>query len=100
MRDMEAWQKVAMAAGLSVAPSLLFIGLWRGLMRLRDDELVERMNDDWEEPYVGPTIVPRSIVPRSEQETPTRVDFVPCGECGAPNAEGSRYCHECLSRLA
>ncbi|MFC6724456.1 zinc ribbon domain-containing protein [Halobium palmae] len=96
---MEVWQRVAMAAALSVLPSVLFLGLWKGLMRLRDDDLVDRLSDEWDEPYVGPSIVPRSVVPGKGREVPTRVDFVPCGECGAPNAEGSRYCHECLSRV-
>ncbi|MFC4357177.1 zinc ribbon domain-containing protein [Halobium salinum] len=96
---MEVWQKVLMAAGICVAPSLLFLGLWRGLMRLRDDDLIDRTSDDWNEPYVGPTIVPRSVVPGSDQKVPARVDFVVCDQCGAPNAEGSRYCHECLSRV-
>jgi hypothetical protein len=96
---MEVWQRVLMAAGITVAPSLLFLGLWRGLMRLRDDNLIDRTSDDWNEPYVGPSIVPRSVVPGNDRPVPTRVDFVPCGECGAPNAEGSRFCHECLSRV-
>lgn len=96
---MEVWQRVAMAAALVVAPALLFVGLWRGLMRLRDDELVDRMNDEWREPYVGPSIVPRNAVPGGGRETATRMDLVTCDECGAPNAEEARYCHECLSKL-
>ncbi|MFW6018156.1 MAG: hypothetical protein ACOCPX_04990 [Halapricum sp.] len=41
---------------LSVLPTLLFLGLWRGLMALRDDELVERLEV---EHYPESTVAPQ-----------------------------------------
>jgi hypothetical protein len=35
--------RVLVAAFLCVAPSLLFLGLWHGLQRMQDGELVERV---------------------------------------------------------
>jgi hypothetical protein len=100
---MDVWMRVVAAAVLAVAPSILFVGLWRGLMRLRDDDLVERVSGEWgeTEPYVGPSIVPRSLVPegRPDPDVSAGADFAPCDECGAPNARAATYCHECLSQL-
>ncbi|PSQ26652.1 hypothetical protein BRD01_00500 [Halobacteriales archaeon QS_8_65_32] len=40
---MEAWLRVAMAVVLVFAPSVLFVLLYRGLVRLQDQELIARL---------------------------------------------------------
>lgn len=37
--------RVLVGAFVCVAPSVLFLGLWRGLKRMQDGELVERVAD-------------------------------------------------------
>jgi hypothetical protein len=42
---MDVLFRVLVAAFVCVAPTVLFLGLWRGLMRLQNGELVERIAD-------------------------------------------------------
>ena len=91
------WFRVAVAAFCAVAPSLLFLGLWHGLHRIRDDHLVDRVLNDASGEYVTPGIGPGLLFPRWNGDPDA--GFVACGECGTPNVEGTRYCHECLERL-
>ena len=42
---MDAWLRVSMAVLLVFAPSVLFILLYRGLMRLQDQELIARLTE-------------------------------------------------------
>lgn len=53
---MEAVLRLAFTLVLSVLPTLMFLGLWRGLMALRDDELVERLEA---EHYPESTVAPQ-----------------------------------------
>jgi len=74
------------AAGLFVvvAPTLLFLALWRGLQSMRDDALVQRVQQ------------------RAEASTPTAGSsptLVTCPHCGAGNRDGVAYCRQCLSAL-
>ena len=74
------------AAGLFVivAPTLLFLALWRGLQSMRDDVLVQRVRE------------------RAEASTPTAGSSstpVACPTCGAGNRAEVAYCRQCLSPL-
>mgnify|MGYP000173940181 CR=1 FL=1 len=82
------------AAGLFVivAPTLLFLGLWRGLELLQDDDLVERVRDgEFDSPSTGMT---PSVFPDSGGDTRT------CQSCGTPNLADARFCQECLGKLS
>jgi len=74
-----------------VTPSLLFLGLWHGLMAMRDDELVQRVQERAEaSDEIG---MPLSIVPQTDSST------VACPNCGTGNRSGVAYCKQCLSPL-
>ena len=67
-----------------VAPTLLFLALWRGLQSMRDDVLVQRVRE------------------RAEASTPTAGSSptpVTCPTCGAGNRAEVAYCRQCLSPL-
>lgn len=85
------------AAGLFVivAPTLLFLGLWRGLEAMKDEELVERV-EETEEFSVSrsPTSIASSVLPDGDAETTT------CQSCGTPNLGDATYCQECLGKLS
>ena len=74
-----------------VAPTLLFLALWRGLQAMRDDELVRRVRERADQSdEMG---VSFSVVPRPDSST------VACPNCGAGNRSGVAYCKDCLSPL-
>ncbi|MBX0295920.1 DUF7577 domain-containing protein [Haloarcula nitratireducens] len=84
-----------------VAPTLLFLALWRGLESMRDDELVERARQRAEntersstEWTVGRS--PVSVVPNSG---PNDSETAACPSCGTENRTGVTYCRECLGRI-
>lgn len=93
------------AAGLFVilAPTVLFLGLWRGLEAMRDDELVQRahqraqsMENDrggWE--FDGAAI--RAAATRAD---PVPDEMIACDSCGAHNRDDVTYCRDCLSDLS
>ncbi|WP_224449232.1 DUF7577 domain-containing protein [Haloprofundus salilacus] len=93
---MELLFRVLVAGFVVVAPSALFLGLWHGLHRLRDDRLVERLLDetDDQEPNAGGGFVLTPTARRSH-----RSGSVACAACGTPNPRGVRFCHDCLSKL-
>ncbi|EFW90962.1 hypothetical protein ZOD2009_17488 [Haladaptatus paucihalophilus DX253] len=95
--------RVFVAGVLVVAPTLLFLGLWRGLMALRNDDLVNRtMNGEY-----GP--IPESPIAaamfgfggggRSRLTSSTHGGQVRCRQCDAVNPEYADYCGNCLDRL-
>lgn len=77
------------AAGLFVivAPTLLFLALWRGLQAMADDELVERARQRAAEETPG----------TAAADSPSKP--VACPACGAGNSDGVAYCRQCLSPL-
>jgi hypothetical protein len=70
------------AAGLFVivAPTVLFLALWRGLQAMADDELVERARQR-----------------AAATDSPSKP--VACPACGAGNSDGVAYCRQCLAPL-
>jgi hypothetical protein len=82
--------RVAVGLFVIVAPTLLFLALWRGLQAMQDDELVRRVReraDAMDDPAGFGSPVP------------TSTSTVPCPECGAGNRRGTAYCKQCLSSL-
>lgn len=103
MLDPGTWSlgwRLALAAMVMVAPSLLFLGLVRGLEKLRDDALVDRwlteQGHEIEDDVL--TVVGRGLDPDAGPG-PRESSSVRCPACGASNAADARICHGCLGRL-
>ncbi|PSQ09540.1 hypothetical protein BRC95_00880 [Halobacteriales archaeon QS_5_68_33] len=82
--------RLGVATVAVVGPTLLFLGLWRLLLWLRDDELVKALAE-------------RGVV---EAPAPSPVDVLAgasggseCGTCGTVNVRGADVCRECFSSL-
>jgi hypothetical protein len=92
--QVELAARVAMGLFVIVAPTLLFMGLWRGLEAMKDEELIERAREH-ESVSTSPTsgLAP-SMFPDTGTETRT------CDSCGTPNVADATYCQECLSKLS
>jgi hypothetical protein len=105
--------RVAVALFVIVTPTILFLLLWRGLMRLRDGELVrsveERMDGPaapaFEERGPSPAMGEPNSSPASGGSSPGPVrpsphgEAVVCDRCGGENAARYDYCRECLAPL-
>ncbi len=74
-----------------VAPTLLFLGLWRGLQSMQDDALVRRVRERAEASDESRL----SLSPSPSPSSPV----VTCPTCGAGNRDDTAYCRQCLSRL-
>ena len=94
---MELAFRLLVAMFVVVAPSALFVGLWRGLHALRDDRLVARMEEHARESNSHARPTPASLLAPVGTE---QSSVVPCGTCGTPNPDGVTFCHECLARLS
>jgi hypothetical protein len=84
---------------LAAIPTLLFLALWRGLMYLRDDDLLEQARQMREgRPQYG---VATGVGGAGASAATTTEDdrTAVCPGCGAANAAGMDYCRNCLSRL-
>ena len=88
------------AAGLFVilAPTALFLGLWKGLMRLRDENLIERVRrmEGRGSPSPATAAVTGSAASALDRD---EEPHVVCESCGTPNAAGMQICRECLGTL-
>ncbi|ADB61187.1 hypothetical protein Htur_2307 [Haloterrigena turkmenica DSM 5511] len=88
--------RLAVAAFVMIAPTLLFLGLVRGLEKLRDDAFIDRwlqeQGHEIEDDVL--TVLASGIGIEPETDSSHR-----CPVCGNPNASSARYCHECLARL-
>jgi len=90
--------RVGVAVLVILAPTAMFLGLWRLLMRMRNGELVERvMQDDRvdEEWSTGEFAQPSVL----DVLQPTGTSGGQCPRCGATNPEEAAYCAGCLERL-
>jgi hypothetical protein len=85
---------------ISLVPSLMFLGLWYGLMYLRDDDLIERAREmEAQRPQYSPGARPAGGSPvRTDRRTDPR-GAVSCERCGTRNATGVTYCWQCLAEL-
>ncbi|WP_458207776.1 hypothetical protein [Haladaptatus sp. NG-SE-30] len=96
--------RVLVGAVLTVAPTILFLGLWRGLMALRDDDLVNRtMNGEFgtiPDSPISAIMFGSDAVGRERSPTTRRtVELVHCPRCDELNPTYANYCHECLQKL-
>ena len=89
---LELAARVAAGMVVIIAPTLLFLALWRGLQAMRDDELIQRARRRAE--AMDSSGSPLDAVPATSQSPDIR-----CPNCGAGNREGVQYCGQCLSRL-
>ncbi|MFC6824600.1 zinc ribbon domain-containing protein [Halopelagius fulvigenes] len=97
--DVEVVFRLLVAAFCVVAPSVLFVGLVRGLDKLRDDRLVEqvleRMDDD---DATAPTYR-RAPFTAAVSDGGRTAETAGCDVCGASNPPYASYCGACLSAL-
>ncbi|MFA9503421.1 zinc ribbon domain-containing protein [Natrinema sp. H-ect1] len=92
--------RLAVAAAVTIAPTLCFLGLLRGLERLRDDDLIA----EWARRHGAKRDV------RTEDEVLTALagemgvdteggSSVRCPVCGTANRPGVTFCRGCQNRL-
>ncbi|PSP83341.1 zinc ribbon domain-containing protein [Halobacteriales archaeon QS_1_68_17] len=94
--------RVLLTAVMIVLPTLLFLGLWRGLTYLRDDDLAEQVVEGRVSSPTGAdsyvSVSAADFVPGGDGEAGD-VDTVACPTCGTPNLRGMTFCRECLDKL-
>lgn len=98
MTPFELAFRVGVAVFVIVSPTLMFLGLWRLLMRMRNGELVERVLEDdrvAEEWSSGEFAWPALLGPAR----PANRSGARCSHCGTPNPTEAHYCANCLRRL-
>lgn len=98
MTPVELALRLTVAVALILAPTAMFLGFWRLLMRLRNGELVERVLADErvEEEWSGGQFAAPALVGAFDDG---RSSDSRCPNCGASNPERARFCSNCLSRL-
>jgi len=74
-----------------VTPTLLFLGLWHGLQSMRDDALVQRVQQRVETSDEAAL----SLSPTPSPDSPVQT----CPNCGTTNRDDVGYCRQCLSPL-
>ncbi|WP_135824481.1 zinc ribbon domain-containing protein [Halorussus ruber] len=101
--------RLLVACFVIASPTLLFLGLMRGLEKLRDDALLMRLAESDEAPRdvssaaaealdKGPIRADGRGSPAAGDSVPTADSYV-CSTCGASNMTGARYCQNCLGEL-
>lgn len=82
------------------APTALFLGLMRGLEKLRDDALLMRLAESDDTPRAVSATAARALGDRPTHPTgQTDDNSLACSTCGESNMLGARYCQECLKQL-
>lgn len=103
--------RLLVACFVITAPTVLYLGLVRGLERLRDDALLTELaeRDDVPEDVSsaaaealdkGPIRADgRGTSGVDAVDTAPAPDSVVCSTCGEANMFGAKYCQECLDEL-
>lgn len=93
--------RLAVAIFVILAPTIMFLGLIRGLERLRDDDLVTRWlartgaEYDPDEMDAVLTVLADGLdVDGADRST------IRCPDCGAANPVDVTFCGQCLAKLA
>lgn len=103
--------RLLIACFVITAPTVLFLGLMRGLERLRDDALLTRLAESDDAPDDVSSAARRSL-----DKGPIRADgrgttdasaidpapapeFRVCSTCGESNVRSATYCKGCLAEL-
>ncbi|SEP87604.1 DUF7577 domain-containing protein [Natrinema salaciae] len=92
--------RLAVAAFVMIAPTLCFLGLVRGLERLRDDDLIT----EWQrargiEHDVTEYDDVLAVLASGAGVDADSSSMVQCSACGAVNRTGVTYCRDCQGRL-
>jgi len=97
MTPIELAFRIGVALFVIVAPTLMFLGFWQVLMRMRNGELVEHVmqHDRVAEEWSAGSFVQLNVVGLQ----PTKNSTERCPNCGATNHEAASYCGSCLTRL-
>jgi hypothetical protein len=97
--DVELAFRLLVAGFVVVAPSALFVAFYRALVRMRDDDLVNRVLDRTREGRSRPTdpatVLTGGVLRGGGDGERTR----DCPSCGAPNPAYATYCGVCLDDL-
>ncbi|WP_276273428.1 DUF7577 domain-containing protein [Haloarcula litorea] len=104
LSQLELAARVAAGVFVIVAPTLLFLLLWRGLESMRDDELIARAREraeameeaDGDGAWDVDAAALRATVTGGD---PVPADAVACSNCGTHNRTGVTYCQQCLAEL-
>lgn len=96
--------RVAVGLFAIIAPTLLFLGLWRGLESMRDDELIEQARQRAETMEQSQTGTDWPVDPRPDSAMSSLTDtdsmqIVTCKTCGSANMQDATYCQQCLNEL-
>lgn len=99
MEALELAFRLGTAAFVIVAPTLMFLGLWHLLLRMRNGELVERVMADERvaEEWSGEDFA--TPLPVTGAGGTAAASGNACPNCGASNASAARFCGNCLTRL-
>lgn len=91
--------RLALAAFVTVAPTILFLGLVRGLERLRNDVLVLELR---QQGTLDPSPNDDVLAALSDGLEIDRVEGSGsrCPTCGESNGSDERYCRNCLARFS
>lgn len=82
-------------AGVAIlGPTVLFLGFWRGLQWLKNDDLIERLarRGVVEQPTPAPVDVLESVSGRENI-------YTQCRECGTRNPHTATHCYRCARSL-
>ncbi|MFU8869938.1 zinc ribbon domain-containing protein [Natronococcus sp.] len=91
--------RLALAAFVTVAPTLLFLGLVRGLERLQDDALVLELRQQGTlEPSPNDDVL--AVLANGLEGDRAEGSRGGCPTCGESNGVDEQYCPECLARFS
>ena len=93
---LELLGRLAVAGFVIIAPSLLFLGLVRGLERLRDDAFLDRLIQEQGGEIEDDVLTVLGNGMRLETGGDSSGH---CPACGASNAPTAQYCRNCLGKL-
>ena len=97
---METLARLLVALLVIVAPTVLYLGLLRGLQKLRDDALLLELAESDDAPREVSATAARALDrPTAPADEPRRDGTVACSKCGELNMVGARYCRDCVGEL-
>lgn len=98
--------RLLVALFVITTPTLLFLGLWRGLQKLRDDALLLRIAESDDAPDDVSSAATEALDKgpiradgSGSDGSPPTPDSVACSSCGESNMVGAKYCQGCLGEL-
>jgi hypothetical protein len=98
LSTLELTFRLAVAVFVVAAPSALFVGFYRLLVRMRDDDLVTRVLAHVDETGHRKQS-PAAVLTGGALDAGPGSATVACDACGSPNPPFADYCGACLSSL-